>query len=87
MFVYAKENGTLKQYTLTGGETIPQSAVWIDLLNVMPEEKASVEQFLGIGIPTHEEMHEIEVSSRLYQEGGGSLHDCHPGHQRKDAGA
>jgi magnesium transporter len=70
MFVYAKENGTLKQYTLTGGETIPQSAVWIDLLNVMPEEKASVEQFLGIGIPTHEEMHEIEVSSRLYQEGG-----------------
>jgi hypothetical protein len=32
MFVYAKENGTLQQYTLTGGETIPQSAVWIDLL-------------------------------------------------------
>ena len=59
MFVYAKENGTLKKYTLPGGETIPQSAVWIDLLNVMPEEKTSVEQFLDIGIPTREEMHEI----------------------------
>ena len=41
MFVYAKENGTLKLYTPTGGETIPQSAVWIDLLHVTPEEEAS----------------------------------------------
>jgi magnesium transporter len=68
MLVYAQENGTLKPYTLTGGGTIPHSAVWIDLLHVTPDEEASVEQFLGIGIPTREEMHEIEVSSQLYQE-------------------
>jgi magnesium transporter len=68
MLVYTQENGALKPYTLTGGETIPPSAVWIDLLHVTPDEEASVEHFLGIGIPTHEEMYEIEVSSRLYQE-------------------
>ena len=68
MLVYAQENGILKPYTLTGGETIPPSAVWIDLLHVTPDEEASVEHFLGIGIPTQEEMHENEVSSRLYQE-------------------
>ena len=68
MLVYAQENGILKPYTLTGGETIPPSAVWIDLLHVTPDEEASVEHFLGIGIPTQEDMHAIEVSSRLYQE-------------------
>jgi len=43
-------------------------AVWIDLLNPNFEEEAHAERLLGVGIPTREEMAEIEVSSRLYSE-------------------
>ena len=45
-------------------------AVWIDLLNPSKEEERLVERHLGILVPTREEMSEIEVSSRLYQESG-----------------
>ena len=46
------------------------SAIWLDLLNPTKEEDRIVEQALSIAIPTREEMKEIEVSSRLYQEQG-----------------
>jgi len=46
------------------------AAVWIDLVNPSKEEEAFVESTLGVDIPTREEMREIEVSSRLYQENG-----------------
>jgi magnesium transporter len=49
---------------------IPQHAVWIDLLNPTQAQEAAVERFLGIEVPTHEEMSEIEVSNRLYHENG-----------------
>jgi magnesium transporter len=45
------------------------SAIWIDLLQPSAEEEQSLERALGIGIPTREEMQEIELSSRLYKEG------------------
>jgi magnesium transporter len=44
------------------------AAVWIDLLNPTREEEARAEKLLGVGIPTRDEMVEIEVSSRLYSE-------------------
>ena len=47
------------------------SVVWLDLVCPTAQEEAGVEQRLGIGIPTREEMQEIEVSSRLYVEDGG----------------
>lgn len=47
--------------------------VWVDLLNPTHEEEVDVERLLGTEIPTREEMHEIELSSRLYQE-NGALH-------------
>jgi len=47
---------------------IPTNTIWIDLLNPTREEELAVEAFLGMEIPTHEEMSEIEVSSRLYTE-------------------
>ncbi|WP_439502679.1 magnesium/cobalt transporter CorA [Aminobacter ciceronei] len=46
------------------------SIVWADLLNPTREEEAEVEQWLGVGVPTREEMEEIEISSRLYVEDG-----------------
>lgn len=48
---------------------VVSQAVWIDLLYPTKEEEAFVERQLGILVPTREEMAEIEVSSRLYQEG------------------
>lgn len=47
----------------------PAEAVWIDLNHPTEEEEDRVERFLGIEIPTREEMAEIEVSSRLYRDG------------------
>lgn len=45
-------------------------ALWIDLINPTLEEEAVVEQKIGLNIPTREELSEIELSSRLYQDNG-----------------
>jgi len=45
-------------------------AVWFDLLEPTAEEDHMVEDILGVSVPTRDEMQEIEVSSRLYVEGG-----------------
>jgi len=47
--------------------------VWIDLLSPTVEEDRQVERQLAISLPTREEMEEIEVSSRLYQEDGSAF--------------
>jgi magnesium transporter len=47
--------------------------VWLDLLNPTPEEDACVERALGIALPSREEMQEIEMSARLYNEGGAEF--------------
>ncbi len=49
---------------------LPESAVWLDLLNPTLEEDRLVEKLVGVAIPTREEMQEIEISSRLYIENG-----------------
>ena len=43
---------------------------WYDLVDPTPEEQAFVEQATGVSVPTREEIEEIEVSSRLYNEDG-----------------
>ncbi len=45
---------------------LPDGTVWIDLLRPDKEEDALIESFLGIEIPTREDMKDIEPSSRLY---------------------
>jgi magnesium transporter len=45
-----------------------QGSIWIDLLDPSPEETRAVETALAIELPTRKEVHEIEVSSRLYVE-------------------
>lgn len=47
------------------------SAIWIDLLSPTREEETSLETLLGLELPTREDMEEIEISSRLYEEDGG----------------
>ena len=56
---------------LVSGELLGKAKpVWIDMLDPTKEEERAAEQQLKISIPTREEMHEIEVSSRLYTENG-----------------
>src|SRR3546814_15830201 len=44
--------------------------VWIDLISPTQDEEAEIEARLGIDLPSREDMEEIEISSRLYQEAG-----------------
>lgn len=47
------------------------SAVWIDLISPSREQEVELEKTIGVVLPTREEMEEIEISSRLYEEDGG----------------
>ena len=51
-------------------ELIPEKASWIDLEEPTREEEALVERCIGVDVPTHSELVEIEPSSRLYERGG-----------------
>jgi len=63
------EEGKIAQTPATEGFTeIPGQTVWIDLFCPTREEELAVEACLGIQVPTHDEMQEIETSSRLYVE-------------------
>jgi len=44
------------------------AALWFDLLDPTADEVKLIEAHLGIGIPTRDEMAEIEPSARLYEE-------------------
>ncbi len=56
--------------TMADGAPLPADAVWIELVVPTREEELAVETMLGLQLPTREEMAEIEVSSRLYEEDG-----------------
>ena len=53
-----------------GDHSDSTNVVWIDLISPTKEEERQVEALLALNIPTREEMFEIEISSRLYQEKG-----------------
>src|SRR5471032_560406 len=68
--VYVPRDTSLERIAVEAGEVPPATAVWIDLVTPSVQEDKLIEQFLGIAVPTREEMQEIEVSSRLYTENG-----------------
>jgi magnesium transporter len=70
MIVYVSKNKRLVRQLWQAGEMIPENAVWIDMNSPTQLQERTVEDFLGIDIPTREEMNAIEVSDRLYQENG-----------------
>lgn len=67
---YVPEGGSLRPYPLTAGESVPEGAIWVDLLSPTAADDAIVTAFAQIDVPTREEMREIEQSSRLYTEAG-----------------
>lgn len=66
LFAYATEGTGLRQ--LPNGAD-PAGAAWIDLYRPLPEQVARISA-LGVEIPTLADMEEIEISNRLYREGG-----------------
>jgi magnesium transporter len=71
--VYQRQNGGLKGALIPEGDALPADAVWIDLFNPTPEERRMVGKVLGLEMPSRADMEEIEVSSRIYQEEGGTF--------------
>jgi magnesium transporter len=76
--IYTRENECLVPVDVTvTAESEPAlpagSILWIDLLHPTSEEDRFVEKIVGVSIPTREEMEEIEMSSRLYNEDGGEF--------------
>jgi len=68
--IYVPRGTSLERTGVEPGEAPPDAGVWIDLVSPTVQEDKITEQFLGIAVPTREEMQEIEVSSRLYVENG-----------------
>ena len=70
---YQQQNGGLKGVIVGEHEEIPPGALWLDLFNPTLEERRKVDQSIAIELPTRADMEEIEISSRLYQEGDASF--------------
>lgn len=68
--VYLPRGSALERQPIEPTGTIPEAAVWFDLVNPTPQEDKLVERTLGVAVPTREEMQEIEITSRLYVENG-----------------
>ncbi|MBN2752440.1 MAG: magnesium transporter CorA family protein [Rhodospirillaceae bacterium] len=68
------DQGVLQQTVIEGSlESLPEQTVWIDLLTPTRDDEMAISRLLNVDIPSHEEMQEIEVSSRLYEEGGAQV--------------
>src|SRR5262245_55374429 len=75
--IHRCEGDRLVAQSFTPADGLPappgNGTVWLDLYNPTPEEDAYVERALDISLPSREEMQEIEVSARLYNEGGAEF--------------
>jgi len=65
------DQGILQQTPIDGVlEGLPEQTVWIDIVRPTQADEQAMARLLSVEIPTHEEMQEIEASSRLYEDGG-----------------
>ncbi len=87
ILVYTLENDYLMASGALPGAELPPNAVWVDLVNPTREEDLQTENWTKATIPTHEDMVEIEESSRFYAENGAQyltasiLHSTDQKHQ------
>lgn len=47
---------------------VPDDSVWVDVFDPTAQEREAVKAFIGVETPSKDDMDEIEISSRLYQE-------------------
>lgn len=65
---YCTDNGHLSLSEKP--ETEFDKVVWIDMISPSTEDEVLVERLIGFNVPTREDMQEIEMSSRAYDEAG-----------------
>jgi magnesium transporter len=68
--IYEPNKNNVIAFDIGGNENFPDAAIWIDLLSPSPDEVHFIEAQLEIELPTHDEIKEIEASSRLFTENG-----------------
>jgi magnesium transporter len=70
LYAYTLNGTTLERKAVENGTALTDDAVWVDMITPTGDEERAVEAKFKIGVPTREEMAEIEPSSRLYAENG-----------------
>jgi len=70
MKTYLPQNGGLRAAPDAESAAAIMHGLWIDLIDPTPEERQTVNNALGMELPTRADMEEIEISSRLYSEDG-----------------
>jgi magnesium transporter len=65
--LYAND-GVAERQVLEPGRHVASDAVWFDLVNPTDSERALAERLTGLRVPSHEEIAEIESSSRVFTE-------------------
>src|SRR5687768_2683127 len=73
LVAYSTQNGTLVSVPIRADQALPADAIWIDALDPTADEEKKIEDLLGLDVPNREEMQEIEISSRLYQDDGALI--------------
>ncbi len=68
--IYYRNGDALFSAPLEGNDSVPDGALWIDLLNPTLEEEKRIEDQLRIEIPTREEVWKNQVLNRFYTENG-----------------
>jgi magnesium transporter len=69
--LYAND-GMSPRRVLTPGPHLESDAVWLDLVDPTEAERAAAERLTGLRVPSHEEIAEIESSSRVFMENGAA---------------
>lgn len=64
---YVKTQQGIKPVSVQDISDFPEETVWLDLLEPSKSEEQVIESFLGIEVPTSQEIVEIEDSSRFYR--------------------
>lgn len=67
--LYTRDGQALAVSAEAEAVELTPDVVWIDLLSPMPREVALVEEASGLRLPSHEDLSEIETSSRLRTDG------------------
>jgi len=57
--VFVPKGTTLERIAVEPGTPPPENAVWIDMVTPSVQEDRTVEQLIGIAVPTREDMQEI----------------------------
>ncbi|MEX2127927.1 MAG: magnesium transporter CorA family protein [Xanthobacteraceae bacterium] len=70
LVAFVPRGNALERVVVAENVSVPEGAIWLDLLSPTAEEDRAVEAAFAIAVPTREEMAEIEPSSRLYIENG-----------------